>query len=98
MKDKSSDDACRNGNDSAPQPIRKNAKAKYRHASPKSDFDKDRSHSPRLYRADLGRCPYCFAVALAQNKEREKRQWPKDQGHVELGAGRSATVASHCHT
>jgi len=33
MKDKSSGDACRNGNDSAPQPIRKNAKAKYHQAS-----------------------------------------------------------------
>jgi hypothetical protein len=44
MKDKSSGDACRNGNDCPPQPIRKNAKAKYRQASPQSDFDKDRRH------------------------------------------------------
>ncbi|MEA2895108.1 MAG: hypothetical protein QOJ84_723 [Bradyrhizobium sp.] len=33
MKDKSSGDACRNGNDSAPQPVRKNAKGKNRQAS-----------------------------------------------------------------
>ncbi len=24
--------------------------------------------------ANLGRCPYCFAVALSKNKERDKRQ------------------------
>jgi hypothetical protein len=29
MKDKGSDDAYRNGKDSTPQPIRKNAKGKY---------------------------------------------------------------------
>jgi hypothetical protein len=36
-----SDDDCRNGNDSAPQPIRKNAKAKYRQTYRESDFGKD---------------------------------------------------------
>jgi hypothetical protein len=41
MKDKSSDDHCRNGNDSASQPIRKNAKAKYRQTHHESDFGKD---------------------------------------------------------
>jgi hypothetical protein len=44
MKDKSSDDACRNGKDSAPPPIRENAKGNYYQASQYSDFDKDRSH------------------------------------------------------
>jgi hypothetical protein len=39
MKHNSSGDACRNGNDSAPQPVRKNANGKYRQASPESDFD-----------------------------------------------------------
>jgi len=38
MKDKSSDDDCRNGNDST---IRKNAKAKYRQTDRESDFGKD---------------------------------------------------------
>jgi hypothetical protein len=33
MKDKSSRDAYPNGKDSAPQPIRKNAKGKYHQAS-----------------------------------------------------------------
>jgi hypothetical protein len=41
MKDKSSDDDCRNGNDSAPRPIRKNAKAKYRQTDRESNFGKD---------------------------------------------------------
>ena len=44
MKDESRDDACRNGKDSAPAPIRENAKGKYYQASQYSDFDKDRSH------------------------------------------------------
>jgi hypothetical protein len=48
MKDKSSDDACRNGKDSAPPPIGENAKGKYHQASQYSDFDKDRSHGPPL--------------------------------------------------
>jgi hypothetical protein len=46
MKDKSSRDACRNGNDSALQPVRKNAKGKYRQDSQYSDFDQDQSHGP----------------------------------------------------
>jgi hypothetical protein len=33
MKDESSDDACRNGKDSTPQPIWKNAKGKDHQAS-----------------------------------------------------------------
>jgi hypothetical protein len=44
MKNKSGGDACRNGNECAPQPIRKNAKGKYQQASQQSDFDKDQSH------------------------------------------------------
>jgi hypothetical protein len=44
MQDKSGDDACRNGKDSTPAPIRENAKGKYHQASQYSDFDKDRSH------------------------------------------------------
>jgi hypothetical protein len=44
VKDKSSGDACPDGNDSAPAPIRENAKGKYHQASQYSDFDKDRSH------------------------------------------------------
>jgi hypothetical protein len=44
MKDHSSDDACRNGNDSAAPPIRKNAKGKDHQASEDGDFDQDPSH------------------------------------------------------
>jgi hypothetical protein len=44
MKDNGSGDACRNGKDSAPSPIRENAKGKYQQASQYSDFDQDRSH------------------------------------------------------
>jgi hypothetical protein len=44
MKDESSDDACRDGKDSAPAPIRENAKGKYHEASQYSDFEKDRGH------------------------------------------------------
>ena len=44
MKDQGSGDAGRDGNDSAPQPIRKYAKGKYRYASRQSDLDGDRSH------------------------------------------------------
>jgi len=92
VKDKSSGDACPDGNDSAPSPIREDAKGKCHQASQYSDFDKVRSHRLVPFHANLGRCPYCFAIALSKNKEREKRQWPKDQGHVEPGRGRSATV------
>jgi hypothetical protein len=44
MKDKSSGDACRNGKDSAPAPVRKNTKGKDHQASQYRDFEKDRSH------------------------------------------------------
>jgi hypothetical protein len=44
MKDNGSGDARRNGKDSAPSPIRENAKGKYQQASQYSDFDQDRSH------------------------------------------------------
>jgi hypothetical protein len=44
MKDNGSDDAGRNAKDSAPYPIRENAKGKYQQASQYSDFDRDRSH------------------------------------------------------
>lgn len=47
------------------------------------------------FHANSGRCPCCFAVALSQNKEREKRQWPKDQGRPKPGPGRSAPGERH---
>lgn len=50
MKDHSSEDACRNGNDSASPPIRKNAKGKDQQANQDGDFDKDRSHGLALPR------------------------------------------------
>jgi len=40
MKDNSSGDADRNGNDTAPQPVRKNAKGNKGYASPQSDLRK----------------------------------------------------------
>jgi len=48
MKDRGSDDACRDGNDCTPPPIRENAKGKYHQASQYSDFDQDPSHGPLL--------------------------------------------------
>ena len=44
MKDKSSGDACPNGNHSAPSPVRQDAKRKCHQASQYSNFDKVRSH------------------------------------------------------
>jgi hypothetical protein len=44
MKYDSSGDAGRNGDGSAPQPVRKNAERKYRQASQQSGFGKDQSH------------------------------------------------------
>jgi hypothetical protein len=44
MKNNRSDDACRNGKDCAPSPIRENAKGKYQKANQDGDFEKDRSH------------------------------------------------------
>jgi hypothetical protein len=95
MKDKSSGDACRNRNDSAPQPIRKNTKGKYGKAGPQSDLEKRRSHGLTALSVSSGHCPYCLAVALAQNEQREKRQWSNGQCYPEPGSGRSATVAGH---
>jgi hypothetical protein len=95
MKDESSRDACRNRKDSAPQPIRKHAKDKDRKASPQSDLEKRGSHGLTALSVSSGHCPYCFAVALAQNEQREKRQWPNGQCYPEPGSGRSAAVAGH---
>jgi hypothetical protein len=95
MKDESSGDACRNRKDSAPQPIRKHAKGKDRKASPQSDLEKRRSHGLTALSVSSGHCPYCFAVALAQNEQREKRHWPNGQCYPEPASGRSAAVAGH---
>jgi hypothetical protein len=48
MKDKSRRDARRNGKDSAPPPIRENAKGKYHQDSQYGDFGNDRSHETPL--------------------------------------------------
>ena len=48
MKDKSSRDACRDGNDSAPPPIRENAKGKDHQDGQYSDFGNDQSHETPL--------------------------------------------------
>jgi hypothetical protein len=42
-----------------------------------------------------GHIPRCFAFASAKNKQREKRQWPKDHRHPEPGLGGPAPVARH---
>jgi hypothetical protein len=44
MKDNSSCDAGRNGNDSTPAPIRNNAKGKYHQAGQQSDLDQVQRH------------------------------------------------------
>jgi hypothetical protein len=41
MKDNSSGDAGRNGDDSAPSPIREDAKGEYHEAGQYGDFDQD---------------------------------------------------------
>jgi hypothetical protein len=48
MKDKSRRDARRDGKDSAPPPIRENAKGKYHQDSQYRDFGNDRSHETPL--------------------------------------------------
>ncbi|WP_154073591.1 hypothetical protein [Bradyrhizobium erythrophlei] len=48
MKDKSGCDACRDGNDSTPPPIRENAKGKYHQDSQYGDFGNDQSHGTLL--------------------------------------------------
>jgi hypothetical protein len=44
MKDKRGGDACRDGKDCAPQPVRPNAKGNTQQGSAQSDFGKDQSH------------------------------------------------------
>jgi hypothetical protein len=46
MKDKSSRDAGRDGNDAASPPVGENAKGKYHQDSQYRDFDQDQSHGP----------------------------------------------------
>ena len=44
MKDHGSDDACRNGKNSAPSPVRENPKRNYRQNGQYREFDKDPGH------------------------------------------------------
>jgi len=44
MQDEGRGDAGRNGEDSAPPPVRENAEGKYQQDSQCGDFDWDRSH------------------------------------------------------
>jgi hypothetical protein len=48
MKDQGSHDADPNGNDSAPQPVRENAKSEDRQASQQGDFHQVESHRPDM--------------------------------------------------
>jgi hypothetical protein len=68
MKDKSSRDACRDGKDSAPPPIRENAKGKYHQDSQYGDFGNDQSHGTPLPCEAFGstvtqRCAACDAYS-----------------------------------
>ena len=44
MKDDGRDDACRNGKDAAPSPVRENPKGNYHQDSQYREFDKDPGH------------------------------------------------------
>jgi hypothetical protein len=46
MKDQGSHHARRNGNETAPSPVRENAKGKHHQDGQYCDFDKDRNHGP----------------------------------------------------
>jgi hypothetical protein len=48
MKNEGCGDTCRNGEDSAPPPVRENAKGKYHQDSQCDDFDRDGSHGLTL--------------------------------------------------
>jgi len=95
MKDNGSDDARRNGKDSAPSPIRENAKGKYQQASQYSDLIRIVAIVSLPSHAKFRALSNCSVVALAQNEEREERHGPKDQRRPEPGPGRSATVERH---
>ena len=58
MKDHGSRDACRNGNDCAPAPIRKNAKCKYHQACQQSDFNQSQGRF----------LPWTFGPGLARER------------------------------
>jgi hypothetical protein len=76
MKDESSGDACRNGKDSAPAPVRKNTEGKDHQASQYRDFEKDRSHRLTV----LGACRSSLsglgmvAVPAVQVREQEHQR------------------------
>ncbi|MGA7996931.1 MAG: hypothetical protein WCA28_18785 [Bradyrhizobium sp.] len=48
MKDESSRDACRNGNDATPPAVRKNAKGKHHQDGQYRNLDEGQSHEPTL--------------------------------------------------
>jgi hypothetical protein len=52
MKDDGGDDACRNGEDCAPSPVRENPKGNYHQRSQYREFDRDPGHG-HLSRRDL---------------------------------------------
>ena len=65
MKNKSSRDAGRDGNDSAPPPIRENAKGKYHQDGQYSDFGYDQSHGAALSSRSIRLCHRPEYVPLA---------------------------------
>jgi hypothetical protein len=46
MQDDGSDNACRDGKDSAPSPVRENPKGNYHQGSQYREFDDDPGHGP----------------------------------------------------
>jgi len=94
MKDKRSGDARRNGNDAAPQPIRKNAKAKERYAGPQGDLDKHQSH-----RLTLGTIPMASLLRLPRTRSASSANGPKikailSQARVDLPRSRAMSYTA----
>jgi hypothetical protein len=101
MKDKGSRDACRNGNDSAPSPIRKNAESEYNKESQYDDFDKGQRHraAPSLRRMRL--CYHRMWAGPARNSgtvkltlDRLGRVIDPGPGHQEQEQGTCSPVSS----
>jgi hypothetical protein len=72
MKNKRSGDACRNGNDSAPRPVGKNAEGKYHQAGSHDDFADNPSH--RLALRGLG-----MLAVLATQVRQQEQQWKRQR-------------------
>jgi hypothetical protein len=69
MKDQGSRDADPNGNDSAPQPVRENAKREDRQASQQGDFHQVECHRPDMRSARPVFHPGCSPCSTLRNAE-----------------------------